>query len=185
MKRLLAAGLLLLAAQPVFAVTYMGYEVDQESFKIAGGDKVKLPVTKAGPIPAENERIKIEVAAFDIAMRSKPQILTWRFGLLSKVAQKIEKITVEQVYEVDQPRLMLEVSDPELKGNTWYGITKAEDITKQANPWLHSIFSTTFVYRFTINIEGEPPMVLYQPATFPGSIKARYVNIAKMLRAKE
>jgi hypothetical protein len=184
MKYLFAAGLLL-AAQSVSAATYQGYDVKEESFRIAGGEKVTLPVTKAGPIPAENERVKIEVAGFNIAFKDNPQTLVWQFGFQSKVPQKIEKITVEQVYDVDQPRAMLDVSAPELKGNTWFATTAAEPITKEANPWLHSIFSTTFIFKFTIAIEGEPAMVLYQPATFAGSTKARLVNMAKMIRPKE
>lgn len=185
MKYRLAAALLLFTAQAIAATTYQGYDVKDESFRIAGGKKLTLPVTKAGPIPAENERIKIEVAAFNIAFKDNPQTMVWQFGLLSKVPQKIEKITVEQVYEVDQPRAMVEISNPELKGNTWFSSTMPEPITKDANPWLHSIFSTTFIYKFTIAIEGEPPMVLYQPATFAGSLKARMVNLAKMMRPKE
>src|SRR5262245_3491918 len=78
--------------------TYMGQKVVDAPFIVAGGTKtLRLPVTDGGPIPAEDERIKIQVAGFLISRKEPSPTITWRFAFTSKHPQVIEQVVVEEL----------------------------------------------------------------------------------------
>jgi len=64
--------------------TYMGHKVIESPFELSGGEVVKLPITDDGPIPAETDSYKVEVAGFSVGKsetQSHTAELTWGFAL--------------------------------------------------------------------------------------------------------
>src|SRR4051812_31576743 len=62
---------------------FMGHKVIDAPFVVAGGKTVVLPITDAGPIPAEDRKAKIEAAGFIITRSSddpKLALIIWTFG---------------------------------------------------------------------------------------------------------
>jgi hypothetical protein len=143
-------------------------------FPIAGGQILRLPVADGGPVPAENDRIKIQVAGFIIGpSTSNPAIpsLSWTFGFKTKTDQKIEQVMVEEVGASDSAKLMLVDDSPNLKQGAWAGKSEATKADKRSAPWLYSSKPSIFVFKFSIKMQGMPVQILYQPSWFPAAVK--------------
>jgi len=147
--------------------TYMGYQVVDKEFPIAGGKTVSLPVTQAGPVPAENRDFKIEVAWVSVQpalFNSRQAALAWGFSLTSKASRALERVVVEEVYPSAVASIVVDDRSPSLKEKVWFGSSVSVDATSASVPWLFSEKDSVFVFRITITPAGSPPVVLYQPA---------------------
>jgi len=168
----------------VFAQEYMGHKVINMPFPLAGGEIVSLPVTDAGTIPAENEKIKIEVAGYNVGPipgQEKVPGLFWIFGFTSKLNQKIESVIVQEVFSTDKAISVVDDEAPSMKGVTWSTHTGYAEVSASGIPWLYSNKPTFFVYKFSIKIDGEK-VVLYQPVYFSNRAKQLFVDHADKLR---
>ncbi len=108
--------------------TYMGMKVVDTPFSIANGQVLMLPSTDRGAIPAENDKIKIEVAGFSVHddAEKKESSLIWIFGFTSKIDQKIEKVKIEEIATGSAVAPMVQDDAPRLKGQTWSTHTPTE-----------------------------------------------------------
>jgi hypothetical protein len=156
----------------------MGKRVFDGPFIVEGGKTLMLPVTDAGPIPAEDERIKIQVAGFRTDLSdSHPPVpkIAWMFGFTSKRAQVIERVSVEEISE-REPLLVVRDDSPQLRGGDWSRSTDLMDASPQAQPWLYSPAASIFVFKFSIKFKDEAPVVYYQPTWFSGAAKALMIQ---------
>lgn len=159
------------------APTYMGHRVHDISIPIAGGKTISASMTNAGPLPAENEDFKIEVAGFVVGpSKENPDqaVLTWKFGLTSKTGQSPEMIKVEEVSPSKEDRLLLEDTTPRLQGNIWAGSTFPSPAGKTQTPWLYEKKGSIYVFRFTIKSTEKPAVILYQPAWYSEAAKDKF-----------
>lgn len=157
--------------------TYMGHKVVDMPFTVAGGKTVSLPITDAGPIPAENQSFKIEVAGFTVGpSKDNPSqaMLTWRFGLTAKSSQTLERVVVEEVAPAAVEKLLVEDHAPALKDKVWSGSSQPIEASKTSTPWLYTDKASIYVFRFTIKARGEPDAVFYQPAWFSKPAKEKF-----------
>jgi hypothetical protein len=188
MKRILALFMVVIAAG-VFAETYNGLKVFNMSFQIAGGETLKLPATDGGPLPAQNDNIKIDAAGFIVSpSKANPELLavTWVFAFISKKDQKIERVTVEEVVPSKTAILVFEDEAPKLEGKRWSGHVHPIDATPESLPWLYSNEPSIFVFRFSVFAQGEPVQIFYQPAWFPTQMKAAMIApVTKRASRKE
>ena len=155
---------------------FMGHKVIETPFAIAGGTTVVLPMTDAGAIPAEDGKVKIEVAGLIInpsKENSKLAVLTWTFGLTAK-SKNIESISVAEVAPTESEIVLVNDQIPKLAKKYWIGSTPPVVVTHETVPWLFVDDTSTFVFRFTINERGKAPRVLYQPTSFSGETKAYF-----------
>lgn len=176
-KHVLAIPLILFVGS-AFSQTYMGQKVVNMPFPIAGGKILMLPVTDGGPIPAQNDKIKIQVAGFHVGPRKdnkKIPELTWVFGFTSKNDQKIKKVSIEEIASDDPTIQPIHDDTPQLKDNDWSASTESIEVNSRTLPWLYSSKPSIFVFKFAIAMEGEPEIVLYQPTWFPAKVKALFI----------
>lgn len=154
--------------------SYHGQKVTDMPFPVAGGTTLMLPVTDGGPIPAQNDDIKIQVAGFVLHRaadhRSAPE-LSWTFAFTSRTGHRIEQVLVEEVGQGSTPRLMLADGAPRLEGGNWSGSTKAVSADPESAPWLYANSASVFVFKFSIKPEGMPVQTLYQPSWFSAQAK--------------
>ncbi len=183
---LVAAGLLLAAAGK--PRTYMGHAVREMQFPIAGGEVVSLPVTDAGPIPAENRAFKIEYAGLNIQpalFEPKRATLVWGFALTAKSGKALDRVVVEEVFPSDVAKVLVDDQTPSLRHATrepgpgdradgWLGGTAGVEPTSASTPWLFTQEASIFVFRFRIHPAGKDPVVLYQPAWFSSPAKEAF-----------
>lgn len=154
--------------------------VHNATFVIAGGQVVTLPMTPAGPIGAENEKVKILVAGFGIVpskQNEKQAVLLWGFDFEAKLTKKLESVTVEEVSPSRTPITLVADASPALKNGVWSGTASPMPANPTSTPWLFSKEQSVYVFRFTIKLPGEPAFVLYQPAWFSGSAKQSFQQI--------
>jgi hypothetical protein len=161
---LVIASLLLVAAAP--ERTYMGHRVVDRDFTIAGGETVSLPVTDAGPIPAENPAFKIEVAGVSIQKSIAGPKLAWKFALTAKTAKTLEHVLVEEVHPSEVAKVLVDDPSPSLQDKIWSSATAGIEPNPGTTAWLFTEEASVFVFRFTITPAGGPSVVLYQPAWF-------------------
>lgn len=156
---------------------FMGYKVIDAPFAIAGGKTVVLPITDAGPIPAEDRRAKIEVAGFMIMpSEGDPQLamLVWTFGLTNKAVKNVESITVAEVAPADAEMTLVNDIAPKFEKRYWIGRTTPVAATRESAPWLFADGASTFVFRFTISEHGKDARTYFQPASFSSEAKAHF-----------
>jgi hypothetical protein len=151
-----------------------GQKIANMPFPIAGGQTVLLPVSDGGPIPAENDEVKIEVAGFVIGPSPtdpKVPLLTWKFAFTPKKGQTIEQVVVEEVAAADAAQLLVSDEIPRLDEGFWRGTSRPFMADPESQRWLYSNSPSVFVFKFSIAFEGVPVQVLYQPSWFPAQAK--------------
>ena len=169
-------GLLLLAGC-ASTQTYMGRRVINAPFAVAGGNTLSLPVTDAGPLPAENDSFKIEVAGFTVEpSKDNPKValLIWRFSLTSKTSQQLERVLVEEISPSAIEKLIVEDQSPGLRAKAWHGASAPLEASRTSTPWLYDEKASIYVFRFTIQARGATPTVLHQPAWFSKPAKEQF-----------
>lgn len=155
--------------------THNGFVVLDKKFKIDGGNTITLPMTRVGPLPAENELYKIVSAGHLSSMtRGEPEksFITWSFMFKSKSSEPIESVTVEYVSTEGDLFPMVEDKDPELKDDHWGGKSKRYAMTESESPWLYSNSDSVFLFKFTIVGADKSVSVLYQPSLTTKEAKA-------------
>ncbi|MDR1708649.1 MAG: hypothetical protein LBS70_02905 [Candidatus Accumulibacter sp.] len=165
-----------------------GYLV--KPYTVAGGQKVLLKVSKRGAVPAEDAKIRITAAAVLVgSLRENEPVLVWSFGLTSKTADKISKITVENVFPDDPAALLVMDEQPKFrygdKSNNGYWIGRAEKGDPKDIPWLRSKGISEFVFRFTVFFEDGTQSTLYQLCLFSDDHKQFFINAAENVRKKD
>ncbi|MDR0577674.1 MAG: hypothetical protein LBI87_09120 [Candidatus Accumulibacter sp.] len=124
--------------------------------------------------PAENDRVKIEYAGFITAADQDNQQaqLIWYFNFSAKPSlKKLESVMVEEVLPDKSFLVLVQDNAPVLKDGLWAGRTAGVPANRTSTPWLYAKNASTSTFRFTIKPEGEPPFILYQPVSFPDSVK--------------
>jgi len=162
----------------------MGYKVVNFPFPIAGGEIVRLPTADAGPIPAENREVKIEVAGFAVGPSPedpKKAVLVWHFGFTAKRLRELESVEVAEVSPSDVAVPLIVDSKPELIENYWKSTISGVPVGSETTPWLYEEKASIFVFRFTLKQKNKKAFVLYQPAWFSAEAKDEFRAIAARL----
>lgn len=164
--------------------THMGFEVIDMPFTIAGGETILLPVTDAGPVPAEDENYKIEFAGFFVGPSKSEESraeLVWGFGVSNKSNIGVASIIVEEVSPSDTAKTVLTVEAPEFTSGVWLGKTDPVPANRESTPWLFKPKASIYVYRFIIRSTKGTEVTLLQPAWFSTEAKASHLKkIEKM-----
>jgi hypothetical protein len=166
--------------------TYMGQKVVDLSVPIVGGETLSLPVTAAGPIPAENRAFKVEVAGFNVhpsLVGPREATLSWGFVFTSKASKELARVLVEEVYPGEVAKVVVDDRSPALKDKMWSGRSAAVLPSPDTTAWLYIEEPSLFVFRFTITPLGKSPVVLYQPAWFSPPVKGQFRQVIMNINA--
>lgn len=187
MIRNIAYLTLLCLASVALGREFMGQKVIETPFVLAGGTTVTLPMTDAGAVPADDGKVKIEVAGLIIepsAENPKRASLIWTFGLTSKSIKNIESISVAEVAPTETEIVLVNDQAPTLTKKYWIGSSPPVEVTREAAEWLFADDTSTFVFRFTINERGKAPRVLYQPSRFSDEAKAYFREMVARINGR-
>lgn len=97
---------------------YLGYPVTESSFKVDEGQVIKVPMTRAGPLPVENDQYKIETAGVNVSLSKfskENSQLTWVFSILSKNQHHLDYVKIERVTEKGSLELVVLDDSPVFK----------------------------------------------------------------------
>lgn len=166
--------------------TYMGREVTDFAVPVAGGQVVHVPVTDQGPIPAENDDFKVEVAGINLTPSAgdpESAALFWSFMLTDKSGEGAASIRVEEVAPSPDVVGLVEDPSPDFTGGSWSHELEPVRPGPVVTPWLYEDGASIFVFRFTIDHGTGEPTVLHQLAWFPVSAKQALLDALTQSRS--
>ncbi len=167
--------------------TYMGHEIMNVSFVIAGGDVVYLPVTDAGPIPAESNGFRMEYAGFSVGeskVNEHKAELVWGFALSSTSTEEIQNIVIEELAPTKTIKLLTKVEKPKFVNGYWKINLKPIVANKINTPWIFRDKASIYVFRITINLNSGKQITLMQPAWFSKLALATFAKQISLIENK-
>lgn len=163
----------------VMGPRYLGYTVTERSFKVDEGKVIKAQMTRAGPLPVENEQYKIETAGVNVSLSkssAENSELTWIFSFLSKNQRPLDYVKIEHVRENGSLELVVLDDSPVFKNSNWFGRSEASPMTRKAQPWIYTANDSTFIFKFTIKEKNSDAVVMYQPSLISRQAKKIYLD---------
>ncbi len=152
---------------------------------IAGGQKITANIGRGGPVPAEDLRIKIEVAGILVGpsrTNSREPELVWNFSFRSKTNHNVLAVIVEDV-TFDPIKTLVGDLEPVVRDNVWRGFAEPISVTKEALPWLYDDRATMKIFRFTVRYDDDQRSVLHQLAMYQAGAKEQLRERAAMIRS--
>jgi hypothetical protein len=146
-----------------------GQKVMYLKLKIASGEVVTLPMPESGPIPAEKNGLKIEVAGFLVKQNESNKRLAdfiWQFALSKQDAINVSEITIEELYPSDDVKLLVNVKNPKFINSIFLINLDPIEASQYNTPWLYSNTGSLYLFRFTVISNNNEETVLLQPAWF-------------------
>ena len=174
MIRLMILRALLLLAVSALAEAQPVEKTFKLPFKIAGVGWMDLRVSTAGALPAEDRKVRIEVAGILVSpSKEEPKRanLLWTFGFTNKGMKAVESVRVEEVSPTEVAITRVDDASPEFKDGYWIGNSVPTEATRDTQPWLYAEGPSNFVFRFSVKEPGKEPRVLYQVAAFSQEAK--------------
>lgn len=152
---------------------------------IAGGQKIVANISARGPVPAEDLRIKIEVAGMFVGpspKNSREPELVWNFSFRNKTNHNVLAVIVEDV-TFDPIKTLVSDLEPVVRNDDWRGFAEPIGVTKEALPWVYDSGPTMKVFRFTVRYDDDQRSVLYQLAMFQPIAKEQIRERAALVRS--
>jgi hypothetical protein len=171
-----------MAAMPLAAFAQATETID---IRIAGGQKILAKISAGGPMPAEDARIKIEVAGMIVGphpRESNDPHLFWSFAFRNKTGQNVVSVTVADVTH-DPITTLVSDDQPKLQNTSWIGRGDPIAVTKEALPWVYDSRATMKVFRFTVRYADDQESVVHQLAMYPVGAKQAIRAQAERLRS--
>lgn len=138
--------------------------------EIAGGQSVDIQFGKRGPVPGEDDAVRLNPVVFVLDDKN-PRLAAYKFSLVEKNGKVPDRITVEDVSD-DKPVFWVNDGSPRLVDDQWTFRTPFLQVTPVAFGWLNEIDNGVRVYRFTIYQSDGSKDVLYDASNYPASMKA-------------
>lgn len=140
-----------------------------QTFTIAGGQTIELPIARGGALPTENSDVKIEVTGFMLDGQAKE--ITYAFGFTEKKRETPRSVKVEDVTG-STAELLVEDKSPRLDAKGyWKGSARPRKKGDAGLSWLNEAGDTTKVFRFTIVTSDGRQLVMHQASVWSGTSK--------------
>ena len=145
---------------------------------LGDGSTIEHPWDEAGPLPASNDWVNVEVAGYMLAEnREGPGYnWTWTFTLALKQSD-IDLVAVSDV--TDRPSSRLVGPDEGIfNGSKWLAQSESVPVSGFHLPWLFREGESVRILRFSIANEAGETRILYQPVLFTHEGKKSLLSIA-------
>lgn len=171
----------------LFALPLASFAQPTETIEIAiaGGQKIAATISRGGPVPAEDLRIKIEYAGMLVGpsrTNSREPELVWNFSFRIKTNHNVLAVIVDDV-TFDPVKTLVGDLEPALRQNVWSGRAEPIAITKETLPWVYDDRATMKVFRFTVRYDDDQRSILHQLAMFRAAAKEVIRDKAANVRA--
>lgn len=137
--------------------------------EIAGGEKIRVPMGRGGPVMTNEAGIQISSATFTLNADKK---IVHVFEFTDSRRRALRQVRVEDVSDA-APALFVEETEPKLSdAGQWRRETEPIDLSDPRLGWMATISNSVRVFRFTLAFSDGQTVVLHQGALFPAPIKA-------------
>lgn len=136
---------------------------------ISGGQKINVPLTRQGPLKAENADLAVTNATLIADIKTKQ--CAYLFSFIEKHHFGLRRVTVEDVSD-DQPVVMCDDTHPTVgQHNDWHVLTPKFTPTPDNIHWLMEVDYNMRIYRFTVVKDDGQTDVLYNAQDYGNPIK--------------
>jgi len=143
--------------------------VRMQTFTIAGGTKIELPMDKPGPPPAENQDLRIEATGFMLD-EDRGEVL-YAFAFTAKSAARPRAVRVDDVTGPTAEIMVIDAAPKFSPDGYWQATALPYQKGDASLAWITVDGDTLKVFRFRITTADGRELVLHQPAVWPGDAK--------------
>lgn len=166
---LLRLGLPALLAACLAGCAELGGGRPAVTVKISGGQTLTFALDpKIGPIPAENDDFKVQVARL-LPIKDKPEAF-YGFQMVVKKDGAPRRVIVDDVSD-DSPVRVLDDEKPVVRNHLWQKSTRTLGPADDEIKWIYQIDDSYRVFHFTIVTADGKTEELYQASYYPGFVK--------------
>jgi hypothetical protein len=136
---------------------------------IAGGEKVRVPLGRGGPVLTNEAGVQIDTATF---MPNPDKKIVYIFAFTDSRSRALRSVRVEDVSD-EAAVTIVDSAQPKLSpGGQWQAESEPLDLSDPRLSWFATITNSLRVFRFTLTFSDGQTLVLHQGAMFPAGMKA-------------
>ncbi len=171
---------------PLFLLLAAGaacQQAEQDTFSkflaLGDGTGIEHPWDGAGPLPARNDWVNVEVAGYLLSESASGAGFSWTWTFTLGLAHPgIELIAVSDVTDTVARRLV-EPGEGVFNGTKWLAQSDPVPVSMFHQPWLFRDGESVRVLRFSIADRDGETRILYQPVLFSHEGKRSLTAIAR------
>lgn len=146
---------------------------------LGDGTMIQHPWDEAGPLPARNDWVNVEVAAYLLSESTAGTGFSWTWTFTLGLGHPgIELVAVSDVTDVATQRLV-EPGDGVFTKERWLAQSEPMPVSAFHLPWLFRDGESVRVLRFSIADSDGVTRILYQPVLFSHEGKRSLTAIAR------
>jgi hypothetical protein len=136
---------------------------------IVGGEKLRVPLGRGGPVMTNEGGVRIDGATF---VFNKDKKVVYAFAFTDSRKRALRSVRAEDVSDT-APLVLLDDAQPKLSAaGEWHGESTPADAGDPRLEWFATITNSVRVYRLTLTFADGQTLVLLQGAMFPAQVKA-------------
>ena len=136
---------------------------------IAGGQQIRVPLGRGGPVLANEGGVQINAATF---VFNKDKKILYVFAFTDSRNRALRSVRVEDVSDT-APLVLADDAQPKLSATgEWHGESTPLDSGDPRLDWFATITNSVRVFRFTLSFSDGQTLVLLQGAMYPAPLKA-------------
>jgi hypothetical protein len=136
---------------------------------IAGGQKIRVPISRNGVELTNEAGIQINTATFTLNADKK---IVFVFEFTDSRHRAMSKVRVEDVSD-QEPLPMVESDQPKLSARgQWHGESEPLALGDRRLGWMATLSNTLRVFRFTLTLADGQTLVIHQGGLFSAPMKS-------------
>ena len=154
-------------------------EIENRLLTLGDGTVIEHPWDEAGPLPAKNDWVNVEVAGYLLSESSAGAGFTWTWTFTLGLGNPgIDMVAVSDVTDTATRRLV-EPGAGVFTGEKWLAQSEPDPVSAFHQPWLFRDGESIRVLRFSIADESGEIRILFQPVLFSHEGKRNLTAIAR------
>lgn len=152
---------------------------EDRSLPLGDGTVIEHPWDDAGPLPAHNDWVNVEVAGYLLSESTAGAGFTWTWTFTLRLDHPgIDMVVVSDVTDTVTRRLV-EPGAGVFTGEKWLAQSEPSPVSAFHQPWLFRDGESVRVLRFSIADSAGETRILYQPVLFSHEGKRNLTAIAR------
>ena len=136
---------------------------------IAGGQKIRVPLTRGGAELVNEGGVQITSATFALNADKK---LAYAFAFNDSRKRALRSVRIDDVSD-DAPALLVESAQPALSATgQWRGESEPLALSDRRLAWMATLPNSLRVFRFTLTFADGQTQVIHQGSLFPAPMKS-------------
>lgn len=136
---------------------------------IAGGQKIRVPLTRGGAELVNEGGVQINSATFSLNADKK---IVFLFEFTDGRKRALRSVRVEDVSD-NAPAPLVEIVQPTLSATgQWRGESEPLALSDRRLGWMATLPNSLRVFRFTLTFSDGQTLVIHQGSLFPAPMKS-------------